>query len=73
MGGGLKSALNILHDIVSIDSNDSIRALGTESGRVEVSDVILYGSKDMENEDCVGGVECSACVEKAGIFLPVFG
>ena len=73
MGGGLKSALNKVHDIVSVDSAVGLMAFGSGSARVEVEDSIFYGAKDMENEDCPEGGSCAACISKKGIWMPTFG
>ena len=73
MGGGTKSKLNKVRDIVSIDSAVGLMAFGTGGGRVEVEDVVIYGSKDMPNEDCIGGASCYTCMSKHGIMMPTFG
>jgi len=73
MGGGTMSALNKLHDIVSIDSSDGIMAFGAEDGRVEVSNSKLIGNHDMPNLDCPTSERCSACLPRRGLWIPVFG
>jgi hypothetical protein len=55
MGGGLASATNKVRNIVTIDSNHGLMALGAAEGRVEVEDSIFYGGKDMKNLDCLDG------------------
>lgn len=73
MGGGTGSALNVLHDVTSIDSHDGIMALGSGNGRVEVSDSVIIGSQNMENLDCPNFDRCSACIPRRGLWIPTFG
>lgn len=52
MGGGVGASLNKLHDIVSVDSATGVHAFAVPDGRLEVSDVVIYGDRDMPNKDC---------------------
>lgn len=52
MGGGIGSFRNELRNVVSIDSDYGIMAFPSSEGELEIKDCTLYGSMNMENQDC---------------------
>lgn len=73
LGGGVGAAIHRVRDVTSIDSKVGVMALGAPAGRVEVSDSYFYGGRNMPNEDCPAGFDCTGCLERRGLMLPVFG
>lgn len=73
MGGGLGARTNKVRDIVAIDASTGLMAFSSKSGLVEVSNSRFYGSQDMPNLDCPRGDNCDQCIDKKGLWIPVFG
>ena len=73
MGGGLGARTNKVRDIVAIDASTGLMAFSSDSGHVEVSNSKFYGSQNMPNLDCPRGDNCDQCIEKKGLWIPVFG
>ena len=72
MGGGVGADLHQLHDIVSVDSATGIHVFVKPDGRIELSDSVIYGDRDMPNKDCPEGASC-VCKARVGLLAPNFG
>lgn len=74
MSGAISSFRNELRNIVSIDSDYGIMAFPPDEGELEIKDSIMYGSMNMENQDCpLSNRSCNSCFGTRGLMLPVSG